>query len=218
VAGLQGEPGTARFLDAAHVIATPKHFLGDGGTGGVDQGDNPATESELRHLDAAGYYAALGAGAQTVMASYSSWRGVRVHGSHALLTEVLKGRMGFDGVLLGDWNGHAQLPGCAADRCALALNAGLDVLMAPDGWRALYGNTLGQVSSGEVSARRLDDAVRRVLRVKLRARLDREGRPSARPFAGRFELLGSRSARAVARDDGELPQLPEGEAGGAGRP
>ena len=75
----------------APVIATPKHFLGDGGTGGVDQGDNTATESELRNLDAAGYYAAIGAGAQTVMASYSSWRGVRVHGSHALLTEVLKG-------------------------------------------------------------------------------------------------------------------------------
>jgi beta-glucosidase len=130
VAGLQGTPGTAQFLDAAHVIATPKHFIGDGGTGGVDQGDNPATERELRELDGAGYYAAVAAGAQTVMASYSSWRGVRVHGSHALLTEVLKGRMGFDGLVLGDWNGHAQLPGCAADRCALALNAGLDVLMA----------------------------------------------------------------------------------------
>jgi beta-glucosidase len=199
VAGLQGTPGTAQFLDAAHVIATPKHFIGDGGTGGVDQGDNPGTERELRELDGAGYYAAIAAGAQTVMASYSSWRGVRVHGSHALLTEVLKGRMGFDGLVLGDWNGHAQLPGCAADRCALAINAGLDVLMAPDGWRALYANTLGQVSSGEIPAARLDDAVRRVLRVKLRARVDREGRPSARAFAGRFELLGSPAHRAVAR-------------------
>ncbi|TLY75565.1 MAG: glycoside hydrolase family 3 protein [Gammaproteobacteria bacterium] len=199
VRGLQGTPGTPQFLDAAHVIATPKHFLGDGGTGGVDQGDNSASESELRDVDGAGYQAAIGAGAQTVMASYSSWHGVRMHGYRALLTDVLKGRMGFDGLVLGDWNGHAQLPGCTPDSCAAALNAGLDVFMAPDGWRALHAHTLAQVTSGEISAARLDDAVRRVLRVKLRAHLDREGRPSARPFAGRFELLGAPAHRAVAR-------------------
>jgi len=199
VRGLQGTPGTPQFLDAAHVIATAKHFLGDGGTGGVDQGDNGASESELRDVDAAGYRAALGAGAQTVMASYSSWHGVRMHGYRALLTDVLKGRMGFDGLVLGDWNGHAQLPGCTPDSCAAALNAGLDVYMAPDGWRALHAHTLAQVGSGEISAARLDDAVRRVLRVKLRAHLDREGRPSSRPFAGRFELLGAPAHRAVAR-------------------
>jgi beta-glucosidase len=199
VRGLQGRPGTRQFLDAAHVIATPKHFLGDGGTGGHDQGDNTAPESELRDVDGAGYPAAIAAGAQTVMASYSSWHGVKMHGSHALLTEVLKGRMGFDGLVLGDWNGHAQLPGCTPDSCAAALNAGLDVFMAPDGWRALHAHTLAQVTSGEISSARLDDAVRRVLRVKLRAHLDREGRPSSRPFAGRFELLGAPAHRAVAR-------------------
>ncbi|HEY0768625.1 MAG TPA: glycoside hydrolase family 3 protein [Steroidobacteraceae bacterium] len=199
VTGLQGTPGTRQFLDAAHVIATPKHFLGDGGTDGRDQGDNTATESELRDLDAAGYVAAIAAGAQTVMVSYSSWQGVKMHGNHALLSEVLKGRMGFDGLVLGDWNGHAQLPGCTPDSCAVAVNAGLDVLMAPDGWRALHANTLAQVRSGEISAARLDDAVRRVLRVKLRAHLDREGRPSSRPFAGRFQLLGAPAHRAVAR-------------------
>jgi len=181
------------------VIATAKHFLGDGGTGGVDQGDNGASESELRDVDGAGYRAALGAGVQTVMASYSSWHGVRMHGYQALLTDVLKGRMGFDGLVLGDWNGHAQLPGCTPDSCAAALNAGLDVFMAPDGWRALHAHTLAQVASGEIPAARLDDAVRRVLRVKLRAHLDREGRPSSRPFAGRFELLGAPAHRAVAR-------------------
>ncbi|HEY6353502.1 MAG TPA: glycoside hydrolase family 3 protein, partial [Burkholderiaceae bacterium] len=199
VRGLQGTPGTRQFLDAAHVIATPKHFLGDGSTGGQDQGDNSATESELRDVDGAGYQAAIAAGAQTVMASYSSWHGVKMHGYHALLTDVLKGRMGFDGLVLGDWNGHAQLPGCTPDNCAAALNAGLDVFMAPDGWRALHAHTLAQVTSGEISAARLDDAVRRVLRVKLRAHLDREGRPSSRPFAGRFALLGAPAHRAVAR-------------------
>jgi len=199
VTGLQGRVGTPQFLDAAHVLATPKHFLGDGGTGGKDQGDNLESESELRDVDAAGYMAAITAGAQTVMASFSSWQGVKMHGNRALLTDVLKGRMGFDGLVVGDWNGHAQLPGCTPGSCAAAVNAGLDVLMAPDGWRELLTATRAQVHSGEISAARLDDAVRRVLRVKLRAHLDREGRPSSRPFAGHDELLGSRAHRAVAR-------------------
>ena len=200
VEGLQGVTGTPQFLDAAHVLATPKHFLGDGATeGGRDQGDTAASESELRAIDAAGYEAALAAGAQTVMVSFSSWRGAKMHGNRALLTEVLKERMGFDGLLLGDWNGHAQVPGCTAVRCAAAVSAGIDVLMAPDGWRELHGNTLMQLRSGEISQARLDDAVRRVLRVKLRAHLDSEGPPSSRPFAGHYELLGAAAHRAVAR-------------------
>jgi beta-glucosidase len=200
VEGLQGAPGTPQFLDAAHVLATPKHFLGDGGTEeGRDEGNNTAPESELRDVDAAGYEAALTAGAQTVMVSYSSWRGVKMHGNPALLTAVLKGRMGFDGLLLGDWNGHAQLPGCTAVRCAAAIDAGIDVLMAPDGWRELHDNVLEQVRSGEIPGARLDDAVRRVLRVKLRAHLDTEGRPSSRPFAGHYELLAAPAHRTVAR-------------------
>ncbi|HEY6823130.1 MAG TPA: glycoside hydrolase family 3 protein, partial [Steroidobacteraceae bacterium] len=200
VEGLQGAPGTPQFLDAAHVLATAKHFLGDGGTvGGHDEGDNTAGESELRDIDAAGYEAAVVAGVQTIMVSYSSWQGMKMHGNHALLTEVLKRRMGFDGLLIGDWNGHAQVPGCTAVRCAPAVDAGVDVLMAPDGWRELHGNLLREVRAGQIPAQRLDDAVRRVLRVKLRAHLDSEGRPSARPFAGHYELLGAPAHRAVAR-------------------
>jgi beta-glucosidase len=199
VEGLQGTPGTPAFLDGAHVLATPKHFLGDGGTAGKDQGDNRGSEQELREIDAPGYEAALTAGAQTVMASYSSWRGLKMHGNHALLTDVLKGRMGFDGFVVGDWNGHAQLPGCSAVSCAAALNAGLDMLMAPDGWKELQANLAVQVAAGQIPASRLDDAVRRILRVKLRARLLEEGRPSARPYAGQYELLGSSEHRAVAR-------------------
>ena len=200
VEGLQGVPGTPQFLDAAHVLATAKHFLGDGGTeGGRDEGDNTAPESELRDVDAAGYEGAISAGAQTVMASYSSWQGVKMHGNQALLTSILKERMGFDGLLLGDWNGHAQLPGCTAVRCAAAIDAGIDVLMAPDAWRELHENTLAEVRSGEIPAARLDDAVRRVLRVKLRAHLESEGRPSSRPYAGHEELLGAPAHRAVAR-------------------
>jgi beta-glucosidase len=200
ITGLQGSPGTSRFLDAAHVLATAKHFLGDGDTAaGKDQGDSLVTERELRERDAAGYITAIGAGIQTIMTSYSSWHGLKMHGNRQLLTEVLKGRFGFDGLLIGDWNGHAQLPGCTAGDCPAAVNAGVDVLMAPDAWRELHGNLLAQTARGDISAARLDDAVRRVLRVKLRVGLDREGRPSARPFAGDFALLGASEHRALAR-------------------
>jgi beta-glucosidase len=199
VEGLQGVPGTPQFLDAAHVIATPKHFLGDGGTAGKDQGDNTFSEKDLRDLDGAGYLGALSAAAQTVMVSYSSWRGAKMHGSQVLLTQVLKGRWGFDGLVLSDWNAYAQLPGCTPVSCAAAVNAGIDMLMAPDGWRELAANTLSQVGSGQIPQTRLEDAVRRVLRVKLRAHLDTEGRPSARPYAGRYGLLGAPAHRAVAR-------------------
>ena len=199
VVGLQGRVGTAQFLDSSHVIATAKHFLGDGGTGGRDQGDNRASEAELRDIHAAGYPAAIAAGVQSVMASFSSWQGVKMHGNHALLTDVLKGRMQLDGLVVGDWNAHGQLSGCTNFSCAAAINAGIDILMAPDSWKPLFGNTLSQVRSGQIPAARLEDAVRRVLRVKLRAHLFEEGRPSSRPLAGHFELLGSAEHRAVAR-------------------
>lgn len=199
VLGLQGAPGTPQFLDAEHVLATAKHFLADGATAGHDQGDAAIGEAELRGVHAAGFRAALAAGVQTVMASYSSWQGVKMHGNASLLTGVLKERLGFSGLLIGDWNGHAQLPGCDAAQCASAVRAGLDVLMAPDAGPALYAHTLAQLRRGEIPAARLDDAVRRVLRVKLRAHVDQEARPSARPLAGHFELLGAAAHRALAR-------------------
>ncbi len=199
VTGLQGVPGSPGFLDSSHVLATPKHFVGDGGTGGRDQGDNRSTEAELRDIHAAGYPPAIAAGAQAIMASFSSWQGVKMHGHRGLLTDVLKGRMQFDGLVVGDWNAHGQLAGCTNWSCAAAINAGIDVLMAPDSWKPLFANTVQQVVAGQISSERLDDAVRRVLRVKLRARLFDEGRPSSRPLAGHFDLLGSPGHRAVAR-------------------
>jgi beta-glucosidase len=200
VLGLQGMPGTPEFLDARHVIATAKHFLGDGGTaGGRDQGDNRSSEEELRDIHAAGYVAALEAGVQTVMASFSSWHGRKMHGNRDLLTFVLKERMGFDGFIVGDWNGHGQLPGCSDGDCPAVLVAGVDMFMVPNRWKALYKNTLAQAKSGAIPSVRLDDAVRRILRVKVRARVLDQGRPSSRPLAGRAELLGSPEHRAVAR-------------------
>ncbi|WP_424141302.1 glycoside hydrolase family 3 protein [Sphingosinicella ginsenosidimutans] len=200
IEGLQGRPATPDFLGPAHVIATAKHFVGDGGTdGGHDQGDNLSSDAELRDIHGAGYPPAIEAGVQAVMASFSRVRGEKVHGDRDLLTGVLRDQIGFDGLVVGDWNAHGQVDGCSNTSCPQSFNAGLDMFMAPDSWEGLYDNTLAQVRSGEISMARLDEAVRRILRVKLRARLFDEVRPSQRPFAGRFDLLGAPDHRAVAR-------------------
>jgi beta-glucosidase len=200
IEGLQGAPGASDFLRGPHVIATAKHFIGDGGTqGGRDQGDNLASEEELRDIFAPPYESAIAAGVQAVMASFSSWQGRKAHGDRALLNDVLVGRLGFDGLVVGDWNGYQQVPGCSFTSCPAVYNAGVDLIMAPDNWRGLYANTLAQVASGEIPIARLDEAVSRILRVKLRAGLMSEGPPSTRPFAGDWSQLGSPAHRAVAR-------------------
>jgi beta-glucosidase len=201
VEGLQGTPGTRQFLGAGKVLATAKHFVGDGGTrNGVDQGDNPDTPAHIRDIHGAGYAPAMAAGVQAVMASFSSIRGTKLSGDAAMLTGVLRDQMGFDGLVVGDWNAHGQVPGCTNTSCAAAVNAGMDIFMAPDSWKGLLASTLAQVRSGEIPRARIDEAVRRILRVKMRAGLFDKGRPSARPFAGHFELLGSPEHRAVARE------------------
>ncbi len=200
VEGLQGKVGAKDWLKGAHIVATAKHFVGDGGTqNGKDQGDNISTEAELRDIQAAGYGPALTAGVQSVMASYNSWHGAKMHGNASLLTDVLRGRMNFGGFVVGDWNGHGQVAGCKPTSCAASFNAGLDMFMAPDSWKDLYANTLTQVKDGTISTARLDEAVARILRVKLRAGLFEAGRPSSRPLAGQFNMIGSPEHRAIAR-------------------
>ena len=92
-----------------------------------------------------------------------------MHGSREMLNDILVERLGFDGIVVGDWNGHGQVESCSNVSCAQAFNAGLDMFMASDSWKGLYKNTLKQVKSGEISLSRLDEAVSRILRVKLRA-------------------------------------------------
>ncbi|WP_426103491.1 glycoside hydrolase family 3 N-terminal domain-containing protein [Massilia sp. TSP1-1-2] len=198
VSGLQGN-----LKGDANVVATAKHFIGDGGTDqGKDQGVNKAGKAEMIKLHAQGYYSALAAGAQTVMASFNSWNDVaggvdygKMHGSKALLTDVLKTKIGFDGMVVSDWNGIAQVPGCTNDSCPQAINAGIDLVMVPDDWKAFIANTVRQVEAGEIPMARIDDAVARIVRVKLRAGLFGK-KPSANPFAGKPEAL---QARALAR-------------------
>lgn len=200
VEGLQGKAGAPDFLDGSHVMVSVKHFLGDGGTtGGKDQGDTKISEAELARIHNAGYPPAIAAGAQTVMASFNSVNGEKMHGNRHLLTEVLKGQMNFGGFVVGDWNGHGQIKGCTNDNCPATIVAGLDMAMAPDSWKGFYETAVAAAKAGTLPMERLDDAVRRILRVKFRLGLFEAGKPSQRPLGGKFELLGAPEHRAVAR-------------------
>ena len=200
VTGLQGSPDDGTLFDPSRVVATAKHWLGDGGTlNGTDQGNAAVSESVLRDIHAQGYFTALEAGAQTVMASYNSWHGFKLHGNEYLLTDVLKGKLGFDGFVIGDWNGHGQVPGCTDNDCAQAINAGVDMIMVPFDWQPLIVNTINQVNNGVIPMSRIDDAVTRILRVKARSGLLDAGTPSSRLHANNTDLLGAPSHRALAR-------------------
>ena len=209
VAGLQG-----RFdpIGRPTIVATAKHYLGDGGTdSGVDQGENKADVADLLRLHGAGYISAIGAGVQTVMASFNSWTftgtdaegrklafaGAKNTGNHYLLTEVLKARWGFDGFVVTDWDAIGQVTwvdaqgkarACTTSSCPPAINAGIDMVMVPFAWKDFIAHTVTSVQAGEIPMARIDDAVTRILRVKMRAGLFRvvDGatvatRPSARP-------------------------------------
>jgi beta-glucosidase len=196
VEGVQGAMTKPGPIAAGRVAASIKHFLGDGGTtGGHDQGDAALSEAELIRVHAQGYPPAVDAGALTVMVSFSSWNGVKNTGNKGLLTDVLKGRMGFEGFLVGDWNAQAQVPGCTATSCPQAINAGLDMFMAADSWKGIYASTLAQVRSGEIPMARLDDAVRRILRVKFKTGMFE----ATHSYEGRLDLLGAPDHRALAR-------------------
>ena len=199
VKGLQGD-----LKSDNTVVATAKHFIGDGGTAeGKDRGENQASMADMINIHAQGYYPALQAGVQTVMASFNSWNDVaagkdhgKMHGSKELLTDALKTKMGFDGLVVSDWNAIAEVPGCANDSCAASINAGVDMVMVPEHWKAFIANTIAQVEKGEIPMARIDDAVTRILRVKLRAGLFDNKKPSQNIYAGKQELL---QARALAR-------------------
>ncbi len=201
VTGLQGRVGTADFMSPGHTLVSVKHFLGDGSTiDGRDQFDSRVDESTLRDVHGAGYPAALSAGALIVMASYNGWQGTKMHANQALLTQVLKQRWSFPGFVVGDWNAQEEIPGCTKYSCPAALAAGLDMYMAPDSWKTLYANLLQQARSGQVEASRIDDAARRVLRVKVLAGQFGKPAPKDRTTRGGLAVIGSAAHRAIARE------------------
>ncbi|MDT8408864.1 MAG: exo 1,3/1,4-beta-D-glucan glucohydrolase [Wenzhouxiangellaceae bacterium] len=216
IVGLQGEPG-AQWLGKNRVIATAKHFVGDGGTtDGIDQGDTQVDEKQLATVHGLPYVDAIEAGVQTVMASFSSWNGLKMHGHRYLLTDVLKGRMGFDGFIVGDWNGHAQVSGCSVTDCLQAFEAGIDMFMVPEDWREFHRTLLEHARAGRVSQARLDDAVRRILRVKKRAGLfDAKVRGAAKlpDPAGHAELARQavRESLVLLKNDNQLLPIDPGQ-------
>ena len=172
---------------------------------GKEQGEIRASEAHLIRIHAAGFYGALKGGAQTVMASYASWTDTaanrpwgKTHGNRYLLTDVLKKRLGFDGFVVSDWNGIEQVPGCTKAHCPQAINAGIDLVMVPDDWKEFIANTVADVRSGAIPMARIDDAVSRILRAKLRSGLF-DASPATGPHPP-ASAIGDRASRALARE------------------
>lgn len=201
VRGLQGKLGSS-----TSVLATAKHWLGDGGTfHGVDQGETRTSEANLARTHAAGYYGALSANVQTVMVSYSSFtdtatgkRWGKMHGNAHLVGDVLKKRLGFDGLVVSDWNGIEQVPGCTKSHCPQAINAGIDLVMVPEDWKAFIPATIEDVHAGRIPMSRIDDAVSRIIRVKLKSGLFKSS-PVAGPHPD-VTVLNSTAVRDLARE------------------
>jgi beta-glucosidase len=201
VRGLQGQLGAP-----TSVLATAKHWLGDGGTfHGKDQGETRTSEANLAATHAAGYYGALKANVQTVMVSYSSFtdtatgkRWGKMHGNAHLVGDVLKRRLGFDGLVVSDWNGIEQVPGCTKWHCPQAINAGIDLVMVPDDWKKFIPATIADVRAGRIPMSRIDDAVTRIIRVKVKSGLfDSSPSTGAHPNG---EVMHSPEVRALARE------------------
>lgn len=203
IKGLQGRKEAKDYLGNGRVIATAKHFFGDGGTErGVDQGDVNGDIDALMTIHAVPYPYAIDAGVETIMASFNSINGRKMHGNKELLTDILRGQMGFDGLVVGDWNGHGQVTGCTVSDCAQSLMAGLDIYMVPDDAIALHETLIAQVKDGTIPIKRIDEAVMRVLKLKQRAGLigPDAKKPSQRANAGQYDKLGMAAHRAVARE------------------
>jgi len=179
VRGLQGD------LGRDSVVACAKHWVGDGGTThGIDQGETTISEDELRGLHIAPYRPALEAGVLTVMASYNSWNDVKCHGHRYLLTDVLKGELGFDGFVVSDWDAIDQVSDDYAEAVRLSVNAGVDMFMVPDKWKQFLTDLQAEVEAGRIPMERIDDAVRRILRVKEACGLFERVRPADRHWSG----------------------------------
>ncbi|ALO91589.1 Glucan 1,4-beta-glucosidase [Streptomyces hygroscopicus subsp. limoneus] len=196
ITGLQGEP---LGEGPAPVLATAKHYLGDGGTaGGVDQGDTRLSEAELRAVHLPPFKEAVRRGVGAVMLSYSSWNGVRSHANRYLVTDLLKGELGFGGFVVSDWAAVDQLDGQSGFTGAeitTAVNAGVDMVMVPHDYKKFLTLVRGEVAAGRIAQSRIDDANRRILTKKFQLGL------FERPFTDRSytPTVGSAAHRELAR-------------------
>ncbi|MEM1202220.1 MAG: glycoside hydrolase family 3 N-terminal domain-containing protein [Acidobacteriota bacterium] len=208
VVGLQGDDLSA----PDSILGSAKHFAGDGGTvfgtgllkddgsrWPMDRGDVQLSEAELRRIHMPAYPATIGAGVGTIMPSFSSWNGEKCSGSKQLLTDILKVEMGFEGFLISDWAALDELPGDYASDIEQSINAGMDMVMVPDKYREFYDTLKGLVEEGRIPMTRIDDAVRRILRVKIAMGMLDEGySPLADPALE--EHFGSDAHRELGRE------------------
>ena len=199
--GLQGDD----LADPMTVLGTPKHYLGDGGTVWgtstnpgfkIDQGDTQLSEAEMRQLHLAPYISAIENGAQSIMVSFSSWNGEKMHGQAYWITDVLKGELGFEGFVVSDWGGIDQVDPDYYTAVVTAINAGIDMNMVPYDYGRFLKTMLQAVESGDIPMARIDDAVRRILRVKFALNLFEQ--PDSDPDL--LDTVGSTEHRAVAQE------------------
>jgi len=164
VIGLQGDD----LSEGETILACAKHFVGDGGTlDGIDQGNTQISEELLRSLHMSGYIDAIEANVGSVMASYNSWNGQKLHGHDYLLNDVLKDELGFEGFVISDWKGVDQVNEDYREAVKRSINAGIDMVMVPDRYIYFISILKNLVETNEVSLERIDDAVRRILKQKL---------------------------------------------------
>lgn len=194
IKGLQGDVLGA---DQKRVAACAKHFVADGGTrGGIDRGNSIMSEEALRKIHLAPYWDALEAGTATIMVSFSSFNGEKLHGHKKLITDVLKGEMGFQGFIISDWGGVDEVHPRYREAIKKSINAGVDMVMVPYRFQAFLINLKALVASEEIPMSRIDDAVRRILRIKFQLGLFEY------PFADKslIDHVGSKEHREVARE------------------
>ncbi|XP_054799740.1 uncharacterized protein LOC129304119 isoform X3 [Prosopis cineraria] len=207
VSGLQGHPPQGHqhgypFVGGSNkVIACAKHFVGDGGIeNGKDRGNTILSYEELETIHMTPYLDCISQGVSTIMVSYSSWNGSKLHSHHFLITEILKGKLGFKGIVISDWMGIDKLgtPSKLDYRqcIMLAINAGIDMVMVPYRFKLFVGELISLVESGEVPIARIDDAVERILRVKFASSLFES------PLSDRslLDIVGCKKHRDLARE------------------
>ncbi len=193
------------LLSTNTVIGTPKHYVGDGGTAWgssktgdyqIDQGVTEVDEAVLREIHLPPYQAAIEAGARSIMISFSSWGGEKMHGQEYLITDVLKGELGFTGFVVSDWGGIDQVDPDYYQAVVRAINAGIDMNMVPHQYLRFINTLTEAVEAGDMPMSRIDDAVRRILTVKFEMGLFEQ--PFSQPEL--INLVGSAEHRALARD------------------
>lgn len=203
ITGLQG----TKLRDATSIMATAKHYMGDGGTeGGVNEGNVVMSEAELRTLHFPPFQEAVKRNVSAVMISYSSFNGVKMHANRFLITDVLKGELQFSGIVLTDWDGIEKLdgkPGYSPEDIRSSLNAGIDMIMAVKDYRHFQKLLRDEVKAGRVPMSRIDDATRRILTKKFEKGL------FEKPFVDPSLLanVGSAEHRALAREAVQKSQV-----------